>query len=181
MRSVRIAVRVMDFGRRTRIEHRARWCVLLAVIGFGLNACGGDDEPPATPTAAPVLVTATLAVFIPTGSASIGEIVWALRVDPATKEPIEVVDRFADTAETIFAAAPVANLGPGVVLRVEWSYNKTSLNGLGSDIVDSRGLADGWVEFHLSKPSDSTWPAGRYEVTLYVDGAPIRSGGVDVG
>lgn len=187
------------FWRRTwwvrrRIACGGRRLPLLVIVltSASLAGCSAGNADRGTPTA-----TATTPLTAPATSPSpstgagvaaspvatrlqVGSIVWATAVDPATKAPTEPVDAFPDTAPILYAAVPVQQLTPGVVLTAQWSYNDTPLTALTSAVVAERAAAETWVAFHLERVGDVAWPAGDYQIVVLVNGQPARTAQVEV-
>ena len=145
-----------------------------------LSACGGDSAGDPTGTAAgsgPTAAASPTAVPEPT----IGEIVWAVAVDPTSNAPVEAVATIPVDAATIYAAVPVAGLRPGSVLTSSWTYNRTSLDTLASSVTVAAAVEAGWVEFHIARVPEQEWPDGTYEVAIALDGQVRQTGTIGVG
>jgi hypothetical protein len=128
----------------------------------------------ASTTGPPAMTATTPSTSTGESHAEIGEVVWAIDVDPDTKAPIAPVDHFSIEARTIYAVTAVRGLPPNAVLTAEWSYNDTSLDALTTSVVASAGTADGWVEFHLARAAEEPWPDGTYAIAISYDGAVVQ-------
>ncbi|HEY8447758.1 MAG TPA: hypothetical protein VIL01_11700 [Thermomicrobiales bacterium] len=128
-----------------------------------------ESSPPATaePPGSPVPPT-------------VGEIIWALAIDPATAEPTESVSAFTTDALALYAAVPIASLPPQTVLAAEWSYNNTPLEAFASSVVISDLYSDGWVAFSLTRAPEESWPTGTYTVEILMNGQAVRSATVQM-
>jgi hypothetical protein len=153
------------------------------VVVAALAGCGGNDSPPATPTAtsSPDLTATAVAAAPPTPrpTPQIGQIVWATAVDPRTKAPVDVVDGFAVDDETLYATLKVRNLPPNATFTAEWSYNETSLDSLTTTVATPSEADSGWVEFHLTRSAEP-WPKGTYAVSVSLDGKVVQTAEVTV-
>ena len=183
---------------------------MIAGLTLMLTACGsGDAEPaPTTPPtltvatapaagpnsiATPALATPTLPAgppVVPTpgrsstpfrsDAASVGPVVWATGVDPATKAPTNRVSIFAADAPAIYATLAVDRLTAGTTLRASWRYNGTPLDSFLSTVTAETDLADVWAEFHITRSDAEPWPPGVYEITITVDGDGAQTATVAV-
>lgn len=118
-----------------------------------------------------------------TAAAEGGAVVWAMAVDPTTKEPTEQVASFPADARAIYAAVPLARLEPGTTLTASWTYNRTPLQGLVGSVTAPAEVAAGasWVAFELARRGEEPWPAGTYAVTVAVNGEAALTAEVEVG
>lgn len=185
--------------------------VMIVGLTFILAACGSGDDassptPPPTLTAAtapagvppiaasPALATPTLPAgppVVPTpgrsstpfrsDAASVGPVVWATGVDPATKAPTNPVTTFAADAPAIYATLPVDRLTAGTTLGASWRYNGTPLESFLSMVTAETDLADIWAEFHITRSNAEPWPPGVYEITITVNGEGAQTATVAVG
>lgn len=151
-------------------------CALMSLTPL-LASCGGDD-PAQTPTIGPTATTAPNPTVTP--SASIEPIVWAASVDPATNAPIEPVEQFSTDDLTIYAVVRVASVPAGAVLSAAWTYNDASLDSAAQAIVPSQAYRAGYVQFHLTRSDNQTWPPGNYALTIMLDGSVVQTAAVSV-
>jgi hypothetical protein len=163
------------------------------LVAWLLTACGGGGDEEATST--PLIPGPTIDVgsnggsgpsaptapaVVVQGTPKIGGVVWATAVDPATRAPTTAVDAFSVDDVALFAVLPVRNLAPGTELVPQWRYNNTPLDGVSSPLVTAVGIADGWVEFHLTRAPDVPWPDGTYAIAVQLGGETVASAEVDV-
>ena len=167
--------------------------VLAAVLGLVvLSGCGGDgdgqdaarDQADSTARADEGSTAATTdgtAGEAATPAPSIGEIVWATAVQPDTNAATAVVARFPVDAPALYAVVLVTGLPSGAVLTARWTYNDVPLDALEA-AVEIPTPVDGtaWVEFHLDRDEES-WPEGTYEISIWLNGEPVRTSSVVVG
>jgi hypothetical protein len=138
-------------------------------------ACGGDDDP--SPTPAPTIqATATT----PAGPTEVQPIVWAPGVTPGTNAPEEPVDQFTVDSEVIYAVVRVTNVRQGAVLSTAWTYNGAPVDPASSAVTASAPIADGYVEFHLSRSPEAPWPDGTYAVAIALDGREVQTAQIEV-
>lgn len=150
-------------------SNQSRAAAVAFIASLCLTACGGSAKP--TPTAAPA---ATSTAAPPTATpmvASLGKIVWARKVDPASGAPVNQASVFAPDAPAIYAVVPVKDVAPGLTLSAQWSYNGTELKNVGATVVAAKPIASGWIEFHLSQATGQLWPVGTYKIAVTQSGA----------
>jgi hypothetical protein len=171
----------------------ARRAMIVAVVAaLGLTGCGGGDgdrEPRDETEATAVdqgtfpvetLVVPAVAAGSTPASPANGEIVWASAVDPATNAPTERVERFSVDAPRLYAVVDVTGLPTGAVVSGAWTYNDVPLEELNVEVTITGSTAETtWIEFHLERTADR-WPAGTYEIAIWVDGDVLRSSSVEV-
>lgn len=137
----------------------------LLLLSILLTACGGADTPPAaTPEPAPA--PAPEPVGVTAGTINLGKAVGA---DKKITTPAE---KFAK-GDTIYASIDTTGTGTAT-LKAKWTYLKggqsTAVNEESQTIMPT-GPAT--TEFHVSKPGG--WPAGDYQVELFIDDKPVGS------
>lgn len=169
---------------RRSVQSSARAAVrlcLAAVCVVSLQACGGSHSattgtvpaanqgPDAAPTSPPV-----------SGPVTIGAVVWASAIDPASKAPLTTVTAFPESAAVIYAVVPVANVPAGAGVTAVWTYNGVSLDSLATTTVAPQRMAAGWLEFHASMTPGKTWPAGAYAIVVKDGGTASATGSVVV-
>jgi hypothetical protein len=112
---------------------------------------------------------------------SVGDVVWATQLQPETNAPVVQVERFSVDDPTIYAVVAAQRLPAGAELTATWAYNDVPLDGLGQSVVVSTSSAETtWIEFHLTRQEDRSWPDGRYAVAITLDGEPVRTASVEV-
>ncbi|MBA3641256.1 MAG: hypothetical protein H0W53_18695 [Acidobacteria bacterium] len=115
----------------------------------------------------------------PDAAVTIGKVVWARRIDPATGAPRESVAEFPSTTRTIYAVVPVRDAPAGSVVVAAWSLNGTPIKPAVQEVrIDA--ATGGWVVFHLTWTGEGGWPAGTYSVTLTANGRPAGEASVPV-
>lgn len=76
-------------------------------------------------------------------------------------------------SDTIFAVVETRGSGPNTSLQARWTYEDgqvvdESTRNIAASIEDA-------TEFHISKPSGSGWPKGKYKVEILLNGASAGS------
>lgn len=143
----------------------------LAALALTLNACGKKEEAPKpqvapAPTSAPVSVPPPAMAGVTVGSITLGK-----AIDTAKK-----VSRAADsfgTKDTIYASVDTTGSG-SATLKAKWTYRKGGQESLVKEdkqMIAPTGSATS--EFHISKPDG--WPAGDYQVEIFVDDKSANS------
>jgi hypothetical protein len=126
-------------------------CFALLVVS---GACGGKGETGSTGTAAGVKVT-----DVTLGRAIGGD-----------KAVTDRTDNFRPN-DTIYASIATDGTASTTTLRARWTYQD------GQVVDDStRTIAPNSrerTEFHISKPDG--WPAGNYQVEVFVDGRSVET------
>lgn len=135
----------------------------LAVLILALNACGKKEEPRTSPapTTAPVPVPAPATAGVTVGTITLGSAVGA------DKKVTRAADSFG-AKDTIHAAVETTGAG-SATLKAKWTYRKNGQEALvkeDTQTITPTGPASS--EFHISKPDG--WPAGDYQVEIFVDG-----------
>ena len=146
---------------------------LVALI-LTLNACGKKEEAP-KPQAAPAPTTAPAPVPPPAPPAIAGVTVGMITLGNAIgagKKVSQASDSFAKK-DTIYAVVDTTGSGTAT-LKAKWTYRKGGQESLVKEdkqTITPTGPASS--EFHISKPDG--WPAGDYQVEIFVDDKPARS------
>jgi len=140
--------------------------LVAALVGLGLAGCG-KKEPPAPPAAsapsaapAPAPAPEVKPVFVKL--ITLGN---ALAADKKVAAPLE---SFAPK-DTIYASIETEGKGKAA-LKAVWTFKKGDKTATVSDTsqdIDAAGPAV--TEFHIAKPDG--WPAGTYEVEIFLNGA----------
>lgn len=137
-----------------------------AVLILALNACGKKEEPrpvPA-PTTAPAPVPSPAGVTVNT--ITLGNAIGA------DKKITHAADSFG-TKDTIHASVETSGAGTAT-LKAKWTYRKNGQESVVKE--DTQTIAPtgpATSEFHVSKPDG--WPAGDYQVEIFVAGKPAGS------
>ena len=132
--------------------------VLLLVL---LTACGKKEEPPAS-TAEPAPAPASIPepAGIRAGTINLGK---AIGPDKSVSAPVETFVK----GDTIYASVDTTGSGTAT-LKARWTYRKgdqTTVVSEDSQTITPTGPAV--TEFHVSKPGG--WPAGQYQVEMFLD------------
>ena len=140
--------------------------VVLFAFALGIAACGKKKEdaeapgapPPVSVPAAPASPAATPAVTV--SNITIGNAIGADKKVTAGASTLARND-------TIYASVDTAGAGSATI-RAKWSY----LQGGEPTVVNEETLTiepsgSATSEFHISKPDG--WPAGEYQVEIFVD------------
>ena len=125
-----------------------------------LTACGKKEEQPA-PAPEPAPAPAAVPAGISVGSISLGK---AVGPDKKVSAPVETFAK----GDTIYASVETTGAGTAT-LKAKWTYRKGDQTTVVSDEpgqpITPTGPAT--TEFHISKPTG--WPAGQYQVEVFLD------------
>jgi hypothetical protein len=124
-----------------------------------LTACGKKEEPPA-PTTETAPAPAPVPAGISVGTISLGK---AVGPDKRVSAPVETFAK----GDTIYASVETTGAGTAT-LKAKWTYRKgdqTTPVDEQSQPITPAGPAT--TEFHVSKPTG--WPAGQYQVEVFLD------------
>jgi hypothetical protein len=138
--------------------------ILCALLIMMAAACG-KNEPPAPATPPPEAAPAPAPPAGVTGGAiTLGKAVGA---DKKASEPTETFAK----GDTIYVSVDTTGAGTAQ-LKAKWTYSKggqTSVVKEDTQTIMPTGPAT--TEFHISKPGG--WPAGDYQVELFLDDKSI--------
>jgi len=136
-----------------------------------VTACGPKEETSTTVTPEPAPAPAPEPAGVTAGSITLGKAVGS---DKRVSTPSETFSK----GDTIYASVDTSGSGTST-LKAKWTYlkggEKTSVNEESQTIV-STGPAT--TEFHIQKPGG--WPAGDYEVEVFLDDKSIGVKGFKV-
>jgi hypothetical protein len=131
-------------------------CALLVLFG-----CAKTEEPkPAPATPAPAPEPAPAPAGVTAGTINLGK---SIDADKKVASPMETFAK----GDTIYVTVDTTGTGPAT-LKAKWTYTKggqTTVVKEDSQTISATGPAT--TEFHVSKPGG--WPAGDYQVELWVD------------
>ncbi len=135
----------------------------ITVLAAVTAGCGKTEAPKPPPAAAPAPAPAPVAVSVK--SIDLGNAIGA------DKKVTQSMQAFGPK-DTIYASvATEGGTGAKVTLTALWTY------GDGQKVMESvqemTPAGPGVTEFHIEKASG--WPAGKYTVTLMLDGKPAGS------
>ena len=131
-----------------------------------LTACGSskEEQPAPTPEPAPA-APAPSPAGISAGAISLGK---AVGPDKKVSAPAEAFAK----GDTIYASVETTGTGTAT-LKARWTYKKGDQTTVVSEdppqTITPTGPAT--TEFHISKPGG--WPAGQYQVEVFLDDKPI--------
>lgn len=168
---------------------RARAKALAAGMCLALlTACGGGPTmvAPATSTP-PVEAVAPATPDAPTPAPAtpvphpegLGEIRWSGEV-MTTATPPAGINQLPSDAPHIVASVPAYVLPAGSQVSATWSYNNTSLDAFATTLTIDQLRAEQWLTFQLSRNAETPWPAGIYEITIFLDGQVAQSSAIEV-
>jgi len=135
----------------------------LAALVLVLNACGKKEEAPKpapAPASVPAPAPAPVAVGVTVGTITLGN---AIGVD---KKVAQAADTFGKS-DTIYASVDTTGVGTAT-LKAKWTYRKDGQEAVvKEDMQTITPTGPASSEFHISKPDG--WPAGDYQVAVFVD------------
>jgi hypothetical protein len=140
---------------------------VLAAFVLALGACKKEEAPKTSPvpptTSAPSPVPAPPAAGVTVGTITLGKGVGA------DKKVTQTADSFG-TKDTIYASVATSGAGTAT-LKAKWTYRKGGQQTVvkeDTQTIQATGPASS--EFHISKPDG--WPAGDYQVEIFIDDKP---------
>ncbi len=143
----------------------------LAALILTLNACGKKQEAP-TPQPTPAPTTAPASVPPPAiAGVTVSTLTLGNAVD-ASKKVTQASDSFGKK-DTIYASVDTTGSGTAT-LKAMWTYRKGGQETLVKE--DTQTIAPtgpATTEFHIVKPDG--WPAGDYQVEIFVGDKSIQS------
>lgn len=139
--------------------------VIAAVIAMA--GCGKKEAPPPPPAPAPAAVApAPDLVNVPV---SVKQVVLANQIG-ADKKAVAPTTSFA-SSDTIYAVVETIGSGNASVKAV-WTFHKGDKTAQVNETTQDLKLAGPTTsEFHISKPGG--WPAGDYQVEIFLGGASV--------
>jgi hypothetical protein len=129
-----------------------------------LTSCGKKEETPPAAINEPAPAAAPAPAGVQAGTIGLGK---AIGADKKVTTPAE---SFAKN-DTFYASVDTNGTGPAT-LKAKWTYHKdgqVAVVNEESQKIDATGPAT--TEFHVSKPGG--WPAGEYQVELFLDDKSI--------
>jgi hypothetical protein len=159
------------------MTRRLLFALFIAAL-LALNACSKKEEAP-KPEAAPAPVPAPAAppppAPPPAGVTAAGIALGnAIGADKKVTQASETFGK----KDTIYASVDTAGAGTAT-LRAKWTYHKGDKEAVvkeDSQTINPTGPATS--EFHISKPDG--WPAGQYQVEIWVDDKSAGTKGFSV-
>lgn len=144
---------------------------LAMAAALALAACGKKEEAPApvvAPAPAPAPVVETAPPPAPEGisfaALTLGNAVGA------DQKVVTAMENFAST-DTIYAAVDTTGVSSNAAIVARWNFGDGQLVDESSQSIATTGPAT--TTFHIAKPDG--WPAGKYEVTITIDGTPVAN------
>jgi len=140
--------------------------VLSMLLLILLAGCGKADETTTpVPDTAPAPAPAPEPVGVNAGTIDVGK---AVGPDKRVTAPTATFAK----GDTIYASVDTTGSGTAT-LKATWTYKK---GGQWTPVADDQiqtitPTGPATTEFHISKPGG--WPAGEYQVELFLDGKPI--------
>ena len=95
----------------------------------------------------------------------------------ADRSVAERVDAFAPT-DTIYASVRTEGSATTATIKARWTYGAGQLVSEGTQTVAPAGGVN-YTEFHIAKPDG--WPAGAYDVEVFLNGASVQHAAFRVG
>lgn len=127
---------------------------MVAALAGAAVAC--KKAPPPPPPAAPAA-----AVPLSVSSVTLGKAVGA---DRSIAQPAATFG----PKDTIYASVATVGSAASAELAAVWTFQTGQVVLADTQAIAPTGPAN--TEFHISKPSG--WPAGKYKVTISLNGAP---------
>ena len=127
---------------------------MVAALAGAAVAC--KKAPPPPPPAAPAA-----AVPLSVTGVTLGKAVGT------DKSIAEAMTTFGPK-DTIFASVATVGSASSATIAAVWTFQTGQVVFADTQAIAPQG--PGHTEFHISKPSG--WPAGKYTVTISLDGAP---------
>jgi hypothetical protein len=137
--------------------------VLTTLLLILLTSCGKKEEPTPPPEPAPAAEPAAPA-GVQAGTITLGK---AIGPDKKVTAPAEAFAK----GDTIYVSVDTVGAG-SATLKAKWTYHKggqTTVVNEEPQPINPTGPAT--TEFHVSKPGG--WPAGEYQVELFLDDKSI--------
>lgn len=133
-----------------------------------LAGCGKKEAPPPPAPAPAAVAPAPDLVNVPV---SVKQVVLANQIG-ADKKAVAPTANFAP-ADTIYAVVETIGSGDASV-KALWTYHKGDKTAQVNETTQDLKLVGPTAsEFHISKPGG--WPAGDYQVEMFLNGASVNS------
>ena len=148
----------------------SRFSIILAAV-LTLAACGKKEAPPPPPPPTPAPVAVAPAPDLVNVPVSVKQVVLANQIG-ADKKAVAPATSFAP-ADTIYAVVETIGSGDASV-KALWTFHKGDKTAQVNETVQDLKLAGPTTsEFHISKPGG--WPAGDYQVEVFLNGVSVNS------
>jgi hypothetical protein len=135
----------------------------VSALFFVLATCGRGEEP-ATTTTEPPAVAPAPAPGVTAGTITLGK---AVGPDKKITAPAETFAR----NDTLYASVDTTGTGTAT-LKARWTYRKGAESTVVEELTETiMPTGPATTEFHISK-SDG-WPAGDYQVEIFLDDKSI--------
>ena len=142
-------------------------CALSTLLLILFTSCGKKEETKPAPAPEPppaVGLAPAPDAGVQAGTISLGK---AIGLDKKVTAPVEAFAK----GDTFYASVDTTGTGTAT-LKAKWTHHKggqTTPVDEQSQTINSSGPAT--TEFHVSKPGG--WPAGEYQVEIFLDDKPI--------
>jgi predicted small lipoprotein YifL len=147
------------------MKRMSQFTVVVAAF-IALAGCGKKEAPPPPPPAPAAVAPAPDLVNVP---ASVRQVVLGSQIG-ADKKVAAPASSFAP-ADTIYAVIETIGSGKASVKAV-WTYHKGDKTAQVNETTQELALTGPAAnEFHISKPGG--WPAGDYQVEVFLNGASV--------
>ncbi len=103
--------------------------------------------------------------------ASLNKVTLASSVDKDNK-PVDATSLFSSDDPAIYCSVEFSSIPDDSQLKADWVYLRGELDGVTNQTIDSVNMSaegSGYIATDLSRP-DNGFPAGNYEVILYLNG-----------
>ena len=137
--------------------HKQHVLGILAALVLAVSACSKSEAPqPQSPAQLPPPATAGVTV----AAITVGNAI------DASKKVTRAADSF-DKKDTIYASVDTTGTG-NAMLKAKWTYRKGGQESVvKEDLQTIVPTGPATSEFHIRKPDG--WPAGDYQVEIFVD------------
>lgn len=146
----------------SHIPRSLRTAVLLAILATLMTGCSLFNQ-------------STSGTGTGTGTqpgATLGQIVTAPQIDPATNAPVQPTNTFSSGQQVIYAVVQAQRIEAGTSIFARWSRDGQPFED--SDPVKANQVYENrYVEFHLQTNKQQIDP-GNYTVQVFVDGNPSQ-------
>lgn len=163
----------------------SRFCgtALAAALAMSIVACGSDDEP-GQQLFQPTFEITTEVTIEPTErpeeQLAVAPPIWTTGINEDDGSPVDSVEWFATDADVVYAAFETTQIPEGTSFSVSWLMNDVQVPGLNPTLVITSTSPSGWIEIHLDRTSESSWPEGTLTIELRVNGELISSGSTEL-
>lgn len=104
------------------------------------------------------------------GEGIIGRVIITEKIDPEKKLAIKPKDIFSDTISVVYTTAEVGDAPKNTSIKASWYYQGLKNEDILVNSKEKIITGPQNMVFEIKKPENKPWPAGRYEIRLYVNG-----------